>query len=154
MDSNNREWRILRITAAHLRDRATKHENKPEAKKDSADDFCFHVVDFPFIVLAFRDFPGRRSQSAGLSPVYCPKSDPRLRGKLGGFGIFTEGNEGNEGSLRTRWVLQKDRKRRVSSMEPKLNINVYHRGSFRPLQRAYFAACEQREHNCDTLGFR
>ena len=32
--------------------------------------------------------------------MYCPKSDPRLRGKLGEFGIFTEGNEGNEGSCR------------------------------------------------------
>src|SRR5262249_15532385 len=61
MDSNNGEWRILRITAAHLRDRASKHENKPEAKKDSANDLCFHVIYFPFIVLAFRPFLGRRS---------------------------------------------------------------------------------------------
>src|SRR5262249_37298702 len=30
---------------------------------------------------------------------YCPKFGSRLRGKLGGFGVFTEGNEGNEGLL-------------------------------------------------------
>jgi len=40
-----------------------------------------------------------------LSQRYCPKFDPRLRGKLG---TFTEGNEGSEESLRNRRVLQKD----------------------------------------------
>jgi hypothetical protein len=46
MDTDNRELLILRVTGAHLRYRAPKHENKPEAKKDFADDSCFHVIYF------------------------------------------------------------------------------------------------------------
>jgi hypothetical protein len=38
-------------------------------------------------------------------------------------------------------------------MEPKLKVHFCHRGSFRAFQGAYFAACEQRERNCETLGF-
>ena len=52
MDSDNRDFVLL---AMHLRDRAPKHEHQAEAKKYFADDFCFHVVYFSFLVLAFRD---------------------------------------------------------------------------------------------------
>jgi hypothetical protein len=64
MDSDNREFLSLsgcwgsgacQAIAMHLRDRAPKHEHQAEAKKDSADDFHFHVIHFPFLVLAFRD---------------------------------------------------------------------------------------------------
>ncbi len=53
MDSDNREFVLL---ATHLRDRAPKHEHQAKAKKEFADDFCFHVIYFPFVVLAFFDF--------------------------------------------------------------------------------------------------
>jgi hypothetical protein len=33
----------------HLWDRADKHERQAEAKKHLADDFCFHVICFPFL---------------------------------------------------------------------------------------------------------
>jgi hypothetical protein len=52
MDSNN--------PAAHLADRAYKHERQAEAKKHFADDFCFHVICF-LSCLGFFDW---------LSPVY------------------------------------------------------------------------------------
>jgi hypothetical protein len=42
-----------RATAIHLCDRATKHEHQAKANKDFADGFCFHLTEFPFIVLAF-----------------------------------------------------------------------------------------------------
>jgi hypothetical protein len=47
MDGDDRELLLLRAyraTALHLGDRAPKHEHQAEAKKDFADDFCFHVI--------------------------------------------------------------------------------------------------------------
>jgi hypothetical protein len=41
MDSNNRELFIL---AMHLCNRARKYEQQADAKKDFADDFCFHAI--------------------------------------------------------------------------------------------------------------
>src|SRR5258708_11632553 len=52
MNSDNRELpRRLNCLAiaAHLRDRAPKHEHQAEAKKEFVDDFCFH--DFIFLSL-------------------------------------------------------------------------------------------------------
>jgi hypothetical protein len=50
MDSNN----PLAKRGA-MGDRAHKHERQAEVKKRFAEDFCFHIVYFPFIVLVFRD---------------------------------------------------------------------------------------------------
>jgi hypothetical protein len=36
--------------AAHLRDRAPKHEHQAEAKNEFADDICFHFYLFFFLV--------------------------------------------------------------------------------------------------------
>ena len=47
--------------AAHLSDRARKHEHQAKAKNEFADDFCFHVIYFPFVVLAFFDFSSLRT---------------------------------------------------------------------------------------------
>jgi hypothetical protein len=53
MDSDNREFLSLsgcwgsgacQAIAMHLRDRAPKHEHQAEAKKDFAEDFCFHLI--------------------------------------------------------------------------------------------------------------
>jgi len=88
MDSNNREFLIL---AMHLRDRTTKNQHQPKAKKHSADHFCFHVLLIPFTVLAFvaliiaafaETMACQGELISGHSPVYCPKFDLRLRGKL------------------------------------------------------------------------
>jgi len=60
---NGNAWRSPRrrkYIAAHLSDRATKHEHQADAKNEFADDFCFdmkwlfHFVSFPF-VLRFSD---------------------------------------------------------------------------------------------------
>jgi len=50
MNSDSRELprsNCLAI-AAHLRDRASKHEHQAEAKKEFADDICFHFY-FSFL---------------------------------------------------------------------------------------------------------
>jgi hypothetical protein len=52
MNSDSRELvrgRSCLGIAAHLRDRAPKHEHQAEAKKESADDFCFHIIYFSFL---------------------------------------------------------------------------------------------------------
>jgi hypothetical protein len=53
MNSDSREFRRRRrnclAIAAHLRDRAPKHEHQADAKKEFADDFCFHVIYFSFL---------------------------------------------------------------------------------------------------------
>jgi hypothetical protein len=58
MDSDNREFVLL---ALHLCDRARKHQHQGKAKKEFADDFCVHVIYFPFVVLAFFDFSSLRT---------------------------------------------------------------------------------------------
>ncbi len=56
MNSGDREL-LRRLNylgiAAHLSDRAPKHEHQAEAKKEFADDICFHFYLFFFLVLAF-----------------------------------------------------------------------------------------------------
>jgi hypothetical protein len=106
MNSDSRELprrRNCLAIAAHLRDRAPKHERQAEAKKQFADDFCFHVIYFPFLVLAFFDFSslrthfwpslsakipaGTRKVSEEPSPSFCEASawgqgyGARLRGR-------------------------------------------------------------------------
>jgi hypothetical protein len=52
MNSDSRELprkRNCLAIAAHLSDRAPKHEHQAEAKKESADDFCFHIFYFSFL---------------------------------------------------------------------------------------------------------
>ena len=61
----------LFLLATHLRDRTPKHEHLGEANKDFADDFCFHSCSSVGFVGFFF-----------LLPVYCPKSEARLRGRL------------------------------------------------------------------------
>jgi len=50
MNSDSRELPRLNCLAiaAHLRDRATKHEHQAEAKNEFADDICFHFY-FSFL---------------------------------------------------------------------------------------------------------
>jgi hypothetical protein len=47
-DSRPRRLNCLAI-AAHLRDRAPKHEHQAETKHEFADDFCFHAIYFSFL---------------------------------------------------------------------------------------------------------
>jgi hypothetical protein len=61
MDTNNWARRSFHAIAAHLSDRAPKHEHQAEAKKEFADDICFHF-SFSFLsCLAFRDLSSLRA---------------------------------------------------------------------------------------------
>src|SRR5262249_53986978 len=42
-------YAIDRNIATHLREHATKYDHQAEAKKDLADDFCFHLIYFLFL---------------------------------------------------------------------------------------------------------
>ena len=94
MDTNNREFLIL---AMHLRDRASKNQHQPKAKKHFAGHFCFYVPLIPFTVLGFvtlivaafaEAMACQREVISGLSGVYCPKSEVTQK-----LGDFTEGIE-------------------------------------------------------------
>ena len=64
----------------HGRDRATKHEHQAQGKKDSADDFCFHV-SYSICLLMFvcmfvcNNVVRRSIHHTELAKLYSPESD-------------------------------------------------------------------------------